>query len=110
MPCAGKYGTETTLKEPVAAAFHNDDSTGRSDRTLTPWAPGALGLLQHLLHPGPRAAADGGSGDSRVRLQGRNPDEYWALTHRILEWGDAARRTLILDAAVMPPDLVVARN
>ena len=67
----------------------------------------ALGLLQHLLHPGPRGGRGGrGSGRHRRPPRGASPvfawkgetlEEYWWCTDQALMWPDGSGPNLLLD-------------
>ena len=63
-----------------------------------------LGELQHLLHPDHAVAvavSPNGTPESpagiRVRLEGRDLEEYWWCTFQALHWGDGKGPNLILD-------------
>ena len=47
---------------------------------------GPLGLVQHLLDPGPRRGRHRRDGIPVFAYKGESLDEYWDYTHRIFEW------------------------
>ena len=77
----------------------HDDPDRRADRD----AEGArrrraLGLLQHLLDPGPRRRGDRRRPARRSSpIKGESLEEYWTYTDRIFQWPDGEPSNMILD-------------
>ena len=67
-------------------AAHDHPDRGADRNAAGPGRRGALGVVQHLLHPGPCRRRHCRRWHAGVRLQGRNLDDYWDYTHRIFEW------------------------
>jgi adenosylhomocysteinase len=53
-------------------------------------AEGSLGLVQHLLDPGPRRGRHRRHRCPVYAYKGETLEEYWEYTHRIFEWGKDA--------------------
>jgi adenosylhomocysteinase len=58
---------------------------------------GALGLVQHLLDPGPRRRRHRRRRHAGVRRKGETLEEYWDYTHRIFDGPRTAAPNMILD-------------
>jgi adenosylhomocysteinase len=48
----------------------------------------ALGVVQHLLDPGPRGRRDRRRAPPVFAVKGESLADYWDYTHRIFEWPD----------------------
>ena len=70
--------------------------------TLVKLGAGALGLVQHLLHPGPRRLRHCRGGRAGVRLKGESLEEYWCI-EQALTWPDGKGPNMISTTAATPP-------
>jgi HD-GYP domain-containing protein (c-di-GMP phosphodiesterase class II) len=57
----------------------------------------ALGLVQHLLDPGPRRRRHRRRRHPVFAVKGETLVDYWDYTHRIFEWPDGGYSNMILD-------------
>ena len=94
-----KYGSEKPLKGArIAGSLHMTIQTGVLIETLVAlgadvrWA--SCNIFSTQDHA---AAAIAASGVPVFATKGETLDEYWAYTHRILEWGDGGSPNMILD-------------
>ncbi len=94
-----KYGSEQPLKGArIAGSLHMTIQTGVLIETLVAlgadvrWA--SCNIFSTQDHA---AAAIAASGVPVFATKGETLDEYWAYTHRILEWGDGGSPNMILD-------------
>lgn len=94
-----KYGSEQPLKGArVAGSLHMTIQTGVLIETLVAlgadvrWA--SCNIFSTQDHA---AAAIAATGVPVFAIKGETLDEYWAYTHRILEWGDGGSPNMILD-------------
>ena len=94
-----KYGSEKPLKGArIAGSLHMTIQTGVLIETLVAlgadvrWA--SCNIFSTQDHA---AAAIAASGVPVFATKGESLDEYWAYTHRILEWGDGGTPNMILD-------------
>ncbi|MCH2566721.1 MAG: adenosylhomocysteinase [Prochlorococcus sp. ALOHA_A2.0_51] len=94
-----KYGSEKPLKGArIAGSLHMTIQTGVLIETLVAlgadvrWA--SCNIFSTQDHA---AAAIAASGVPVFATKGETLDEYWAYTHRILEWGDGGTPNMILD-------------
>ena len=94
-----KYGSEQPLKGArIAGSLHMTIQTGVLIETLVAlgaevrWA--SCNIFSTQDHA---AAAIAVSGVPVFAVKGETLDEYWAYTHRILEWGDGGSPNMILD-------------
>jgi hypothetical protein len=64
-------------------AAHDDPDRGADRNPGGAWRASALGLVQHLLHPGSRRGGDRGQVASPVfAIKGETLEDYWAYTDR----------------------------
>jgi adenosylhomocysteinase len=85
----------------------HDDPDRRADRNAhRPRRAGQLGVLQHLLHPGPRRGRrrrgpgrypDDPQGVPVFAWKGESLEEYWWCTEQALTWPDGEAPNMILD-------------
>jgi adenosylhomocysteinase len=76
---------------PAPAHDHPDRRADRdADR---PRRRSALGLVQHLLDPGPRRRRHRRPGIPVFAVKGETLADYWDYTHRIFEWADGVSPT-----------------
>ena len=94
-----KHGSEKPLKGArIAGSLHMTIQTGVLIETLVAlgadvrWA--SCNIFSTQDHA---AAAIAASGVPVFATKGETLDEYWAYTHRILEWGDGGTPNMILD-------------
>jgi adenosylhomocysteinase len=94
-----KYGAEQPLKGArIAGSLHMTIQTAVLIETLVAlgaevrWA--SCNIFSTQDHA---AAAIAASGVPVFAYKGETLDEYWAFTHRILEWGDGGTPNMILD-------------
>ncbi len=94
-----KYATEQPLKGArVAGSLHMTIQTAVLIETLTAlgaevrWA--SCNIFSTQDHAAAAIAADG---VPVFAFKGESLDEYWAFTHRIMEWGDGGTPNMILD-------------
>src|SRR5262252_4721155 len=76
----------------------HDHPDGGADRD--PESPGRrhpLGVVQHLLDPGPCRRRHRQVGHAGVRVKGESLEDYWDYTHKIFEWADGGAPNMILD-------------
>ena len=79
-------------------AAHDDPDRGADRDAAGARRRSALGLLQHLLDPGPRRRRDRRRAARRCSpTRARSLEEYWEYTHRIFEWPDGGYANMILD-------------
>ncbi len=84
---AGSDGDPRGIREGAAAEgrahhrqpAHDDPDRGAGGDAAGAGRPGALGLVQHLQHPGPCRRRAGRAGHAGVRLQGREPGRLLGL-------------------------------
>ena len=91
-----KYGKEKPLKGArIAGSLHSTIQTAVLIETLGVgprcWASCNIFPQDHA------AAAIAASGVPVFAVKGETLEEYWAYTHRILEWGDGGSPNMILD-------------
>jgi adenosylhomocysteinase len=103
---AGPDGHSRGIREDPAAqgrAHHrfaaHDDPDRRADRDADrARRRSALGLVQHLLDPGPRRCRHRRrNGIPVFAVKGETLVDYWDYTHRIFEWADGGYSNMILD-------------
>ena len=99
MSLRAKYGSEKPLKGAcIAGSLHMTIQTGVLIETLVAlgakvrWA--SCNIFSTQDHA---AAAIAATGVPVFAVKGETLDEYWAYTHRILEWGDSTAPNMILD-------------
>ncbi|MFM7236267.1 MAG: adenosylhomocysteinase, partial [Cyanobium sp.] len=99
MALRSKYGAEKPLKGArIAGSLHMTIQTAVLIETLVAlgaevrWA--SCNIFSTQDHA---AAAIAAAGIPVFAYKGETLDEYWAFTHRILEWGDGGTPNMILD-------------
>ncbi len=99
MSLRAKYGSQKPLKGArIAGSLHMTIQTGVLIETLVAlgakvrWA--SCNIFSTQDHA---AAAIAATGVPVFAVKGETLDEYWAYTHRILEWGDDEAPNMILD-------------
>ena len=99
MALRAKYGAEQPLKGArIAGSLHMTIQTAGLIETLVAlgaevrWA--SCNIFSTQDHA---AAAIAAAGVPVFAYKGETLDEYWAFTHRILEWGDGGTPNMILD-------------
>ena len=104
-----KFGAEQPLKGArIAGSLHMTIQTGVLIETLVAlgaevrWA--SCNIFSTQDHA---AAAIAAAGIPVFAYKGETLDEYWAFTHRILEWGDGGTPNMILDDGGDATGLVV---
>ncbi|MFL0734420.1 MAG: adenosylhomocysteinase [Prochlorococcus sp.] len=94
-----KYGSEQPLKGArVAGSLHMTIQTGVLIETLVALGADVRWASCNIFSTQDHAAsAIAASGVPVFAIKGETLDEYWAYTHRILEWGDGGSPNMILD-------------
>nr|WP_320676008.1 adenosylhomocysteinase [Prochlorococcus sp. MIT 1300] len=107
-----KYSSERPLKGArIAGSLHMTIQTGVLIETLVSlgaevrWA--SCNIFSTQDHA---AAAIAATGVPVFAVKGETLDEYWAYTHRILEWGDGGSPNMILDDGGDATGLVMLGN
>lgn len=94
-----KYGSEQPLKGArVAGSLHMTIQTGVLIETLVALGADVRWASCNIFSTQDHAAsAIAATGVPVFAIKGETLDEYWAYTHRILEWGDGGSPNMILD-------------
>ena len=94
-----KYGSEQPLKGArIAGSLHMTIQTGVLIETLVALGADVRWASCNIFSTQDHAAsAIAASGVPVFAIKGETLDEYWAYTHRILEWGDGGSPNMILD-------------
>jgi adenosylhomocysteinase len=99
MAIRAKYGAEQPLKGArIAGSLHMTIQTAVLIETLTALGAEVRWASCNIFSTQDHAAAAIAAGGTPVfAYKGETLDEYWAFTHRILEWGDGGTPNMILD-------------
>ena len=94
-----KYGSEQPLKGArIAGSLHMTIQTGVLIETLVALGADVRWASCNIFSTQDHAAsAIAATGVPVFAIKGETLDEYWAYTHRILEWGDGGSPNMILD-------------
>lgn len=94
-----KYGSEQPLKGArIAGSLHMTIQTGVLIETLVALGADVRWASCNIFSTQDHAAsAIAATGVPVFAVKGETLDEYWAYTHRILEWGDGGSPNMILD-------------
>ena len=94
-----EFGASQPLKGArITGSLHMTIQTAVLIETLTALGrPGPLGLVQHLLDPGPCRRRDRRDRRAGLRVKGETLEEYWDYAARIFDWGQDETCNMILD-------------
>jgi len=104
MALRAEFGAQQPLKGArISGSLHMTIQTAVLIETLVEARrAGALGVVQHLLHPGSRRLRHCAAGVPVFAWKRRDPGRYWWCTEQALTWPDGKGPNMILDDVANP--------